>query len=351
MSSSEEMAALLHERLADVCLGPRLSGEQAVGIQSEPIMRYRLIVVAGPSHRMAGGAEPVPWRLLADDAWLVDPSAADPHSEVGTLLRQLRVPDHRVRVFASQAGALAAAAAGEGVAPAISHLVTREIERGALIAAAGRLDADRAALVREHARGRSEIAGHERAAAVPRHARGDAGDAPQRRRRPRQPFPPARLRDALELSRPLRRPASTCSPRINGWLICGERGRLRLDGPAPSGSPPGEDEIDGLTAGIDAALLEPGDGALDRSFDDPAGEPGLGRADGEHLRGVVGDIGGDVKGAARYEAIGQGGDHVGANESAVALTDFRPRVGEEDPDLVQDRGRDPLDEDQERHRR
>ncbi len=74
----------------------------------------------------------MPWRLLADDAWLVDPSAADPHSEVGTLLRHLRVPDHRVRVFASQAGALAAAAAGEGVAPAISHLVTREIERGAL---------------------------------------------------------------------------------------------------------------------------------------------------------------------------------------------------------------------------
>lgn len=133
VSSSEEMAALLHERLADVCLGPRLSGEQAVGIQSEPIMRYRLVVVASPSHRMAGGAEPVPWRLLADDAWLVDPSAADPHSEVGTLLRHLRVPDHRVRVFASQAGALAAAAAGEGVAPAISHLVTREIERGALV--------------------------------------------------------------------------------------------------------------------------------------------------------------------------------------------------------------------------
>ncbi len=133
VSSSEEMAALLHERLADVCLGPRLSGERAVGIQSEPIMRYRLIVVASPSHRMAGGGtDPVPWRLLADDAWLVDPSAADPHSEVGTLLRQLRVPDHRVRVFASQAGALAAAAAGEGVAPAISHLVTREIERGAL---------------------------------------------------------------------------------------------------------------------------------------------------------------------------------------------------------------------------
>ncbi|MGD9704192.1 MAG: LysR family transcriptional regulator [Acidimicrobiia bacterium] len=131
VSSSDEMAALLHERLADVCLGPRLSGELAVGIQSEPIMRYRLVVVASPTHRVAG-AGAVPWRALADDAWLVDPSGTESHSEVGTLLRHLRVPDRKVRVFPSQSAALAAAADGQGVAPAISHLVTRDIERGAL---------------------------------------------------------------------------------------------------------------------------------------------------------------------------------------------------------------------------
>ncbi len=76
-------------------------------------------------------------------------------------------------------------------------------------------------------------------------------------------------------------------------MICGERDRRW------TGSPPGEHEIDGLTTGVEAALLEPGDRAPDRSFDDPAGEPRLGRAHGEHLRGVVGDIGGDVEGAAR----------------------------------------------------
>jgi LysR family transcriptional regulator, low CO2-responsive transcriptional regulator len=131
VSSSEEMAALLHERLADVSLGPRLSGEGAAGIQSEPIMRYRLIVVASPAHRLAT-AEEVSWRALAEDAWLVDPSTADPHSEVGMLLRHLRVPDRKVLVFPNQAAALAAAADGQGVAPAISHLVARDIERGAL---------------------------------------------------------------------------------------------------------------------------------------------------------------------------------------------------------------------------
>lgn len=132
VSSSSEMAALLHERLADVCLGPRLSGEQAVGIHSDPMMRYRLVVVASPAHRTAG-ADVVPWRALAGDDWLVDPSGMEPASEVGILLRQLRVPDHRVTVFPSQSAALAAAADGQGVAPAISHLVAREIERGAVV--------------------------------------------------------------------------------------------------------------------------------------------------------------------------------------------------------------------------
>ena len=44
VTTAPEMAALLSERLADVGLGPRLSG-----LQSEPMMRYRLIVVAARS--------------------------------------------------------------------------------------------------------------------------------------------------------------------------------------------------------------------------------------------------------------------------------------------------------------
>jgi len=130
--AAEEMAALLHERLADVCFGPRLTGEQARGIDCEPMMRYRLAVVAAPPHPLAR-APRVSWQSLTDEDWLVDPSGADRSSEVGMLLRHLHVRPDRVRVFPSLTAAWFAAAEGEGIAPAISHLVTRDIKRGALV--------------------------------------------------------------------------------------------------------------------------------------------------------------------------------------------------------------------------
>lgn len=132
VSGATEMAALLHERLADVCLGPRLSGDQARGIESEPMMRYRLVVVAAPSHRYAR-TPGLSWRTLASDDWYVDPSGTDRSTEVGRLLEHLHVPLRRVHVFPSQAAALAATAHGEGVAPAIGHLVAREINRGTVV--------------------------------------------------------------------------------------------------------------------------------------------------------------------------------------------------------------------------
>jgi DNA-binding transcriptional LysR family regulator len=131
VSESAEMAALLHDRLADVCFGPRLRGESAVGLTSEPMMRYGLIVVASPDHRLASSG-PIRWQQLVGEEWLVDPSGMDQSSEIGQLLSHLHVPADRVRVFPNQAAAWAAAALGEGVAPAIAHLASRDIDRGAL---------------------------------------------------------------------------------------------------------------------------------------------------------------------------------------------------------------------------
>jgi LysR family transcriptional regulator, low CO2-responsive transcriptional regulator len=131
VSESGEMAALLHERLADVCFGPRLAGETAQGLTSEPMMRYGLVVVASPSHHLAE-ISAVKWQALSGEDWLVAPSAMDRSSEIGLLLDRLHVPAGRIRVFPNQAAAWAAAEQGEGVAPAIAHLVSRHIERGVL---------------------------------------------------------------------------------------------------------------------------------------------------------------------------------------------------------------------------
>ena len=131
VAESGEMNALLHDRLADVCFGPRLAGDAAVGLTSEPMMRYGLIVVAAPAHRLAS-SRGVRWQDLAGEDWLVDPSGMDPSSEIGLLLAHLHVPASRVRVYPNQAAAWSAAEEGEGVAPAISHLAATYVARGAL---------------------------------------------------------------------------------------------------------------------------------------------------------------------------------------------------------------------------
>ncbi|MDX6418253.1 MAG: hypothetical protein QOG28_2873, partial [Trebonia sp.] len=64
--------------------------------------------------------------------WLVDPSGTDPDSETARLLRRLGVADSNIGVFQSQTAALAAAADGAGVAPAIEHLVSHQLRRGGL---------------------------------------------------------------------------------------------------------------------------------------------------------------------------------------------------------------------------
>jgi LysR family transcriptional regulator, low CO2-responsive transcriptional regulator len=139
---SGEQGVLVGNRLADVAFGPALTGEQTMPVVSEPIFRYRLVVVsagnagprgdagtrtAAPSHR--GGRPPGPpqqWR------WLVDPGGTDPATETGRLLARLGVPETSIGVFPSQTAAWAAAADGAGVAPAIEHLVSHQLRRGEL---------------------------------------------------------------------------------------------------------------------------------------------------------------------------------------------------------------------------
>jgi LysR family transcriptional regulator, low CO2-responsive transcriptional regulator len=121
---SGEQHVLVANRLADVAIGPGVNGEQSLPVVSEPVFKYRLVVVAAGHARLRGPARQ--WR------WLVDPAGTDPGSETGRLLTQLGVQESNIGVFPSQTAAWAAAADGGGVAPAIEHLVSQQLRRGEL---------------------------------------------------------------------------------------------------------------------------------------------------------------------------------------------------------------------------
>jgi DNA-binding transcriptional LysR family regulator len=126
VAAAGELPVLIANRLADVAIGPGASSEQELPVVSEPIFKYRLVVVG------SGAAQPRPRGPARQWRWLVDPSGTDPDSEVARLLRRLGVPDSNIGVFQSQTAAWAAAADGSGVAPAIEHLVSHQLRRGEL---------------------------------------------------------------------------------------------------------------------------------------------------------------------------------------------------------------------------
>ncbi len=64
---------------------------------------------------------------------MVDPEATDDASPVSAMLRRLGVHERNIRVFQSQAAAVVAAAEGQGIAPAVVHLVAPELVRGSLV--------------------------------------------------------------------------------------------------------------------------------------------------------------------------------------------------------------------------
>ena len=120
VASTEEMAVLVANRLSDLALGPCLRTDPS--LVSEPVLRTKLVVVGS-------GRTP----LRSDVPWLVDPAGTDAESDTGRLLRRLRVPDSRIRVFPNQTAAWTAAADGAGVAPAFAHLVAPHLRRGDLV--------------------------------------------------------------------------------------------------------------------------------------------------------------------------------------------------------------------------
>ncbi|HEX9032840.1 MAG TPA: LysR family transcriptional regulator [Streptosporangiaceae bacterium] len=124
VAATREMPVLVANRLADLAIGPSVASDPTLPVVSEPIFKYRLVVVAAGHSGPVGN--PRQWR------WLVDPSATDPGSDVGQFLAAQRIPDDRIGVCPSQTAAWAATADGGGVSIAIEHLVAQQLRRGEL---------------------------------------------------------------------------------------------------------------------------------------------------------------------------------------------------------------------------
>jgi len=97
------------------------------GVEAVPFLRYRRIVVAAPGHRLAG-ARAIRLAALAGERWLVGPDDLD----LARLFADRGLTTPSRGAFTTAAGALAAAAAGEGGALAIAHTVLDALRRGTL---------------------------------------------------------------------------------------------------------------------------------------------------------------------------------------------------------------------------
>ena len=125
VAAPEDFAALVADRRADVALGPAPAPSPAV--ETVAFLRYRLVVVAGPRHPLAG-RRGVPLAALRDERWLVGPADA----ELGGFFAERGLAPPEQGAFATEAAALAATAAGEGVMLAIAHIALDALRHGAL---------------------------------------------------------------------------------------------------------------------------------------------------------------------------------------------------------------------------
>ncbi len=132
VARGHEFARLLTDGHVDIALGPRVSRDEHPVIESEPFLRYTLVVVAAPGHALAGSHAVAPAALVGTP-WLLGPSGLDASTETGAFLARQAIAAGRSRTFPNLAAALAQVAAGRGVTLAVAHTVRDELERGALV--------------------------------------------------------------------------------------------------------------------------------------------------------------------------------------------------------------------------
>lgn len=129
VSAPDQFPRLLASRSVDVTMGPT-SSTNPERIKTKEFLKYQVIAVIGPSHGLARrAADP---RQLAQQTWLLGPSAVDSSSVASQLLRRFRVPESNQRIFQNHSASLAEAEAGNGIALCAAHSVSAQVADGRL---------------------------------------------------------------------------------------------------------------------------------------------------------------------------------------------------------------------------
>jgi DNA-binding transcriptional LysR family regulator len=123
---------LLEHRRADIALGPHPGPELSARVASAPFLRCRLIIAAAPGHPLARARGIAP-SALAAERWLVGEPDLDPSTTTGLFLARHAIEPREVATYSSQAAAIAAAAAGEGIVLTLTHAIVEEVRRRALV--------------------------------------------------------------------------------------------------------------------------------------------------------------------------------------------------------------------------
>jgi len=123
---------LLEHRRADIALGPHPGPELSARVASAPFLRCRLIIAAAPGHPLARARGIAP-SALASERWLVGEPDLDPSTTTGLFLARHAIEPREVATYSSQAAAIAAAAAGEGIVLTLTHAIVEEVRRRALV--------------------------------------------------------------------------------------------------------------------------------------------------------------------------------------------------------------------------
>jgi DNA-binding transcriptional LysR family regulator len=123
---------LLEHRRADIALGPHPGPERTGRIASAPFLRGRMVIAAAPGHPLAGARSIAP-ATLATERWLVGQPELDPTTTTGLFFARNGLDPPAIATYSSQAAAIAAAAAGEGIVLTLAHSVVDEVRRRALV--------------------------------------------------------------------------------------------------------------------------------------------------------------------------------------------------------------------------